>query len=436
MTYPAPYILQNVRIVDPLNAIDSIGSIGIANGVFTPSDNLPGAPRINLHGIVAAPGFIDMHVHLRDPGQYKKEDICSGTRAAATGGFTTLIAMANTCPPIDTPEALTDLYTRINRQAHVRVFHAATLSIKRQGIVLTDFAALKAAGAIVLSDDGACMQNTLLMRKACLKAQAAGLPIIDHCEDSAISDMGIFNTGILSHALDISSIDNSSEEAIVARDILLAQEYQTPIHLQHISSAGSCSLINWAHQLNLPVTAEVTPHHLCMNETGFIEYKSYAKMNPPLRGECDRKHILNALRQENISVIATDHAPHTRNEKNKLLDRSPFGIIGLESAIPLCLSLLVHGGVLNLMQFVAKFTSIPRQILHLPYGTITPGSPADLTLIDLHREQALNVNNCLSRSTNSPFHTWRCQGAIAGTIINGGWRYSNIPGINSGEHSI
>ena len=423
------WLLKNARVIDPENGIDEVRDIGVGEGLIVPPESLRSAHTVDLSGYVVAPGFIDLHVHLRDLGQTHKEDIASGTRAAAAGGFTAVVAMPNTTPAMDTPELLHALQERCREHALVRVLLTAALTLGRKGQELTDAAALKAAGAVALTDDGACIQNAALMREAMGRAQQAGLPVIDHCEESSLADGGAVNLGPVARKLGVRGIPALAEELMVARDLLLAGELNVPVHIQHVSSARSVALLRWGRALGLPVTAEVTPHHLCLTEDACIEHGANAKMNPPLRTESDRAALRAALRDGIIDCIATDHAPHTAAEKELPLEAAPFGVIGLEAAVPVCLTELVHKGVLTLRQCVERFSSGPRRVLGLPGGTLSPGSPADITVLDLNHVFQLDTAEFLSRARNCPFQGWQCRGRAAGTMVGGQWVFSHIPGI-------
>ena len=428
---PQAIILRGARIIDPGNGTDAVRDLGIADGLLVAPETIPHATIVPLPGYVVAPGFIDLHVHLREPGQTQKEDIGSGTRAAAAGGFTTVVAMPNTTPAVDGVDILAAVQARIRETAVCRVLQTAAITLGRKGTVLTDARALAAAGAIALTDDGTTLANPALMREALVQARAAGLSVIDHCEERLLADGGVFHAGPAAASMGIKGIPASAEELIVARDILLAGETGARVHLQHLSSGLSVDLLRWARARGFAVTGEVTPHHLCLTEQACLEQGSNAKMNPPLRTEADRQALLAGLQDGTIAAIATDHAPHTQAEKALPLAEAPFGIVGLESAIPLCFTQLFHTGRLTLPRLIALFTSGPRQILNLAGGTLTPGSPADLTVLDLNREVVIDPTSSQSRSRNTPFAGWRCQGRAAATIIGGWWVYCVAPGVIS-----
>ena len=426
---PDPMVLRHARLVDPVNGIDEIRDLGIAEGVIVPAGSIPHATVIDLSGLVLAPGFIDLHVHLREPGQTHKEDILSGTRAAAAGGFATVVAMPNTVPPVDTPAVLADLTARIAACAVVRVLQTAALTAGRAGTTLTDAQALKQAGACALTDDGSCVQDAPLMLRALAGARTAGLPVLEHCEDAAFAAGGVMHLGEWSRRLGLPGQSRLSEELVVARDIALAQEAGWGVHFQHLSSAGSVAEVRAAQARGIPVTAEATPHHLCLTDGACLEYGTNAKVNPPLRSETDRQAVIRGLQDDTICVIATDHAPHSPEEKQTGLAGAPFGVIGLESAVPVCLTALYHTGRLSLSQFVAKFTAGPRKVMGIGTDSLEPGAPADVTVLDLAAATVIDCNRFHSRSRNCPFAGWNCRGKPVATMVGGRWVFSEVPGL-------
>jgi dihydroorotase len=425
-------LLSGARVIEPDTGFDGVRAIGIAEGVFVAPGSLPPeTPRLDLSGLVVCPGFVDLHVHLREPGQTHKEDIVTGTRAAAAGGFTTVLAMPNTVPPVDTPEALAALREAIASRACVRVLQTAALTLGRKGECLTDAAALKRAGAAALTDDGGCIQSAALMRAALCAAGAAGLPVIEHAEDYGLSAGGALHAGAVAARLGVRGSPAVAEDLIVARDLLLARDTGVAVHVQHVSSATAVALLRWARTEGIPVSAEVTPHHLLLTDEAGLEHGTLAKMNPPLRGEADRQALLAALRDGTLCAIATDHAPHSIAEKQLPLPEAPFGIIGLETAVPLCLTELYHGGLLSLPDLVARFTCGPCAALGLPYGTLAPGRSADLTILDLEHERVVAPERFESRARNTPFTGRCCRGAVAATLVAGRWAYSALSGIEA-----
>lgn len=425
------FVLSGGRVVDPACNVDAVMDIGVADGLIVPVDSLPDAPRIDVAGCVVAPGFIDVHVHLRDPGQTHKEDVASGTAAAAAGGFTTVIAMPNTSPVLDSPAALDAVRDTVAEHARVRVLQTASLSIGQNGRELTDAQSLRRAGAVALTDDGGCIGDNHLMLRALEQAAEAGIPVMDHCEDPGVADSGLLHAGRVAATLGLPGKNRASEELIVARNAVLARETGCPVHLQHISSAGSVQIIRCAQASGIPLTAEATPHHICLTDEACLEYGSNAKMNPPLREESDRQAIIGALADGTIAMIATDHAPHTDEEKALGFRDAPCGIIGLESAVSLCLSELYGRGHLSLVQVIAAFTAGPRQAFNLPWGTLAEGTAADITVLDTELEGMFDVSAFRSKSRNCPYHGWRFRGAVIATLMEGRFVYVR-PGSMSG----
>ena len=423
-------IIRDARVVDSGQEIDEVRDVGICDGVFVAPERLTDAEIISLPGKVVAPGFIDMHVHLRDPGFTYKEDIVTATQAAAAGGFTTIVAMPNTNPVVDNAEVLSEILERIRHYACVRVHQCASMSKGRGGTELTDSRLMKETGAVAISDDGSGLQSPLTMWKVIEQARDCGIPVIDHCEDTAISGNGVVNEGAISRQLGVAGISRAAEELMVARNLVIAQNLEWPIHLQHLSSANSVDLLSFARSKNILLSGEVTPHHLCLTEDACLEYGANAKMNPPLREEADRQALIEGLKNGTLEAIATDHAPHSADEKTGAIDEVPFGIIGLETAVPLVLTKLYHENVLSLTDLIAKFTVGPCKILGLPYAGIKEGCPADLTFLDPDEEHRIDVNSFRSKARNSPFGGWPCKGKAIGTMVGGKWVYQDDNSCN------
>lgn len=410
-------LLVGARVVDPLNAYDGQRDIGIRDGVIVDPATLRDPERLHLQGKVVAPGFIDLHVHLRYPGQTHKEDIRSGTAAAAAGGFTTVLAMPNTVPTVDNPTVLADVLRKAAADGAVHVLQAGALTVGRQGEAVTDIAGLKAAGAPVVTDDGSTPQLAGVMRQAMIAAAAAGIAVIDHCEDCSLARPGVMHDGAVARELGLPGQPRSAEEVIVARDIILAAETGCRLHLQHLSSAGSVAMLRLAQQHGLPVTGEACPHHLFLTDEACRTFGVNAKMAPPLREEADRQALIDGLRDGTLCAIATDHAPHSADEKAAGWTKAPFGIIGLEAAVPLCLSELYNKGVLTLPQLIALFTVGPRKVLGLPVGSLELGATADVTILDLDAKHSISVESFASRSRNCPYDGWQCRGKVVGTLV-------------------
>ena len=421
-------VLRGGRVLDPVNGLDAVQDLCITNGQIA-AEPARGAVVVDVSGLVVCPGFIDLHVHLREPGQTHKEDIGTVTRAAAAGGFTTVVAMPNTAPPVDNSEVLSQVYGLVREKAVVRVLQSGALTLGRAGRELSDAAALARAGAVALTDDGTCIQTAGLMLEAVRRAAAVGIPVIDHCEDESVARRGAMNAGAVARRLGVSSQPGLAEDLIVCRNILICRETGWPIHIQHISSAFSVALVRAARREGIPVTAEASPHHICLTEECCASHGSNAKMNPPLRTEADRQAILGGLADGTIGVIASDHAPHTAAEKAVGLEMAPSGIVGLEALVSLCLTELVHGRVLTLREFVARLTAGPRAVLRLTQGTLSVGAAADVTLLNLDAEHVLRLAEFRSRSANCPYDGRVCRGRVEGTLLDGEWIFSRLPGV-------
>lgn len=414
-------LITGARVIDPERGMDAVADVGVRNGRFVNAEELesPESPeRLDLTGKVLCPGFMDMHVHLRDPGQTAKESLTSGTAAAAAGGFTSVLAMPNTIPAMDIPETLRALLAR-TPGCPVRVLQCAAITLERAGVELTDMSALRAAGAAAFSDDGNTTQFAGIMKRAMLWARTLGVTLIDHCEDTSLSKPGVMHEGRLSRELGLPGQPRSAEENIVARDIILARETGARIHLQHLSSAGSVAMLRHARAEGVPVTGEVTPHHLFLTDEACRRYATNAKMAPPLREESDRQALVEALADGTLSAIATDHAPHTADEKARGWLKAPFGIVGIEAAVPLCLTELYHTGIVSLQRLVSLFTNGPRAVLGLPPVSLAAGETADATVLSLDDAHVIRVADFKSCGRNCPYDGWKCIGSVYGTLLGG-----------------
>lgn len=365
------------------------------------------------------PGFIDLHVHLREPGFEAKETIETGSRAAARGGFTTIACMPNTRPPIDTADKVEEIHRRVAEKGSVRVLPIAAITINQLGEELTDFEAIQRAGVLGLSDDGVGVQSAAMMKQAMEKAQALGLPIIAHCEDNTLAHGGSVHDGKFAHAHGLKGIPSSAEAIHIARDIVLAEETGVHYHVCHISTKESVQLVREAKQRGVHVTAEVTPHHLLLCEEDIPGLDPNYKMNPPLRGKEDQEALLLGLIDGTIDFIATDHAPHTAEEKGKGMHYAPFGIVGLETAFPLLYTHLVRKGILSLHELLDKMTMIPAEVFQLASGRLQVGARADLVLVDLDATKSIDPSSFFSKGQNTPFGGWECQGWPILTMVNG-----------------
>ncbi|HHY74552.1 MAG TPA: dihydroorotase [Bacillus bacterium] len=374
---------------------------------------------VDVVGKLVTPGFVDLHVHLREPGGEKKETIATGTLAAARGGFTTVAAMPNTRPVPDTKEQIEWLNNRIKETANVRVLPYASITIRELGEELTDFLALKEAGAFAFTDDGVGVQSAGMMLQAMKNAAALDMAIVAHCEDNSLINKGAVHEGEFSKKHQMNGIPSVCESVQIARDVLLAEATGCHYHVCHISTKESVRVVRDAKRAGINVTAEVTPHHLLLCDEDIPSLDTNYKMNPPLRGKEDRDVLIEGLLDGTIDFIATDHAPHTEEEKAWPITEAPFGIVGLETAFPLLYTNFVQSGKMTLKQLVDYLASKPCETFNLPYGKIEVGSIADLAIIDLEQEEAIDRENFLSKGKNTPFNGWNCKGWNTATIVNG-----------------
>ena len=417
------YLLKNVRLIDPARKINEVCDLGIANGVMCKVEELKSPEVIDMTGKVAAPGFIDLHVHLRQPGNNAAETIASGTAAAAAGGFTAVVAMPNTSPAADTPGAIEYLRSIANSKGVVRVLASGCMTKNLAGEEMAPIGGLKSAGVVALTDDGKCIQNSALMRHVMEYAKSFNLPILDHCEEKNMAAGGVMHEGQWSVLLGFKGMAGLAEELIVARDIMLARQIDWHVHLQHLSTAESVRMVRDARQRGVKVTAEATPHHIALTDECIKSFDTNYKMNPPLRSEADRQAVIRGLADGTITVIATDHAPHTATSKTVEFDYAPFGIVGLETAIPVTLTELVHTNILTLEQWVAKFTTGPAEVLLMDSYDLAPGKVADITIVDPEVEFVIDKEKFRSQSRNTPFDGRKCRGKAVGTMVGGNWVY-------------
>ncbi len=419
------YVLCGARVVDPSQGIDEIRDIGVANGIIVDPADIRNPEKIDMTGKVIAPGFIDIHVHLRQPGNTGAETIASGSMAAAAGGFTSIVAMPNTKPCCDSAGTIEIIKRESERNAKVRVFTCGCLSKNQEGKEMAAIGSLKNAGVVALSDDGRCIQDHNLMRHVVDYAKSFGLPIMDHCEEESLKGDGVMHEGKWSVLLGMQGIPAAAEDIIVQRNIILSKMIGWKIHMQHVSSRESVDMIRRARARGIMVSAEATPHHIALNEENIKKFDTNYKMNPPLRSEEDRKGVIEGLRDGTITIIATDHAPHTRTDKEVEFDIAPFGIIGLETAIPVCFTELYHKDILTLSELISKFTVGPAELLGLEdLGSLKIGGHADITIIDPDYEFTYDVNCSYSKSRNTPFDGMNFKGRAIATIVNGNFVYS------------
>ena len=422
-------LVKNARILDPAQKLDGLGSLLVIEGAVAAigadaeRDSLAvGADILDAGGQLLVPGFIDLHVHFREPGQTRKESIETGSRAAVAGGFTSVCAMANT-KPVNDSVAITELMlARAAKAGLCRYFPLGAVTKEFKGEELADFGTLKGAGCVAFSDDGLPIVSAEIMRRALEYTRWLEMPVVAHEEDPTLAAKGYMHEGSVSAALGCLGIPAAAEEAMVARDIVLAEHTGGHLHLAHISTAGSLRMIREAKKRGLPVTCEVTPHHFALTDKELMKFDSDFKMNPPLRSEADLDAVLEALADGTVDAIATDHAPHGVDDKEVELPIAAFGVIGLETAFPLALELLVNKKILSLERVVALLTSQPAQAFHLDkqgLGSLKPGHPADFALINLDGKVMVDRAFIQSRSYNTPFKGWELPGQITGTWMSG-----------------
>ncbi|MBN2406591.1 MAG: dihydroorotase [Elusimicrobia bacterium] len=415
-------LLKSGKIIDPESKKSRIADVLIESGKIKKiSGRINTKARvIDAAGMIVSPGFIDLHTHLREPGNESKETITSGTLAAARGGYTTVCAMPNTDPPIDTASGVKYILTTCAQEGNIRVLSIGAITKERKGSELTEIGKMTKAGIVGISDDGTSVMNSLVMRRAMEYSKMFGLIIISHCEDLELSKNGMMNEGKISTIMGLRGIPTQAEEIMVARDISLAELTGCHLHLAHITTRRSIALIKEAKKRKINVTAEVTPHHLVLTEEDVIDYNTNCKVNPPLRTRGDRAALISALRSGIIDCIATDHAPHLDQEKNQEFDLAPFGINGLETAFPALFTNLVDRKQLTLAELIEKLTIRPANILkRSDIGRIREGANADITVIDLNKKIDVGDDFFLSRSKNSPFIGKTLKGFPVLTIYNG-----------------
>jgi len=419
-----PILITGGRVIDPACGIDVITDVFLEDGRVSttpPSPTMPDIEVIDAHGCVVCPGFIDLHCHLRQPGYEYKETIASGTRAAARGGFTTVCCMPNTDPPLDNAALISYVKDIATREGAVRVLPIGTITRGRKGEDLADLAELARAGAVAFSDDGNCLPSARLARRALDYARPLGLPIIEHCEESTLADGGQMNEGIIATRLGLLGIPCAAEEIAVARDIILAELTKARLHIAHVSTAGTVELIRHAKQRGVPVTAEVTPHHLTLTDESVLQYNTQAKVNPPLRTRHDVDALIAGLRDGTIDAIATDHAPHTLNDKLCEFATAPFGISGLETALG-CLMGLVHTHKLDLPVLIRRLTMGPASVLGSKYagiGSLALGASADVVIFDTDATWTVDSATFVSNGHNTPLDGTTLKGKVRLTIYNG-----------------
>ena len=408
--------ITNGHIIDPANNIDAVGDLVIADSRIVrvgDQEKVPKSPTTEVYdatGLIVAPGLIDMHVHLREPGFEHKETIASGTAAAAAGGFTSVACMANTSPVIDTPEKIEEIYNIARETAVTNVFPFGSITKDLAGNELTDLRGMHSAGAVGFSDDGVTVMDSALMRDALALSAELGFPIMVHCEDHNLNAGAVMNLGETSRKLGLIGSPNAAEDIIVARDIMLAEMTGGHLHVLHVSTAGAVDLIRQGKNRGVHVTAEACPHHWILTDAEVEKQGTNAKMHPPLRTQTDIDAILEGLSDGTIDAIATDHAPHAPSEKAQGMHNAPNGITGLETCLPLVFTHLVQPGHLTLSEAIAKMTSIPANILGINRGTLSVGAIGDVTVIDVNSINRVDVQKSRSKSQNTPFAGWELKG--------------------------
>lgn len=417
-------LITGGRVIDPSQNIDGKLDVLIEEGSISRVDKKIRADvkTFDASGLVVAPGFIDLHTHLREPGQEHKETIATGTRAAVAGGYTAVCAMANTVPPNDERAVTEMVLAEAARNGACRVYAIGAVSKGLKGEALAELADLRSAGCVAVSDDGKPVYNAMLMRRALEYCRMLGIPVVAHEEDPALSEGGVMHEGFYSTLLGMGGIPASSEETMVARDVILAASTGGHLHIAHLSTAGAAAAVRNARKAGVKVTCEVTPHHIALGDAAVQSFSTNLKMNPPLRSEPHRKAILEAIADGTVDAIATDHAPHHFDEKNVEFDLAPFGVIGLETAFAVCHDRLVASGTISLPRLIDLFSSGPARVFNLPGGTLKAGSIGDVTILDPDGTYVVDLR-FRSKASNSPFIGERLRGRVVATIVGGALRY-------------
>jgi len=420
-------ILRNGRVIDPASRRNEIADVLVRDGLIAGVGrdlDAAGAEVFDATGLIVAPGFIDMHVHLREPGFEHAESIETGARAAAAGGFTSVCCMPNTKPVNDSATVTSYIVERARRYAVVNVFPIGAITKGSDGEQIAAIGSMKAAGVVAISDDGRPVMNARVMRRAMETARSFDLPIIDHCEDLNLSAGGDMHEGVASARLGLRGIPSASEDVMVSRDILLADLTGARFHVAHLSTRHAVAMVAFAKERGLNITCEVTPHHFALSDTQIQPYDPNYKMKPPLRCCGDVEAVIGGIVSGAVDALATDHAPHAGSEKMQEFERCPFGILGLETAIGVTLDRLVHTGRISVERMIELYTAGPARVLRLSRGTLAAGAIADITVLDLDCKWTYDVNRSASKSRNSPFDGVSFRGGPAATIVNGAfvWR--------------
>ncbi|MBQ7505668.1 MAG: dihydroorotase [Ruminococcus sp.] len=411
-------LIKNARVIDPSRDFDKTTDILIENGKLASFGEFDVADRIiDARGLIAAPGLVDMHVHLRDPGQTHKEDILTGCKAAAAGGVTSLLCMPNTNPTVDNADTVRYILNKAEN-ASAKVYVAASITKGLQSKEPTDLDELKAAGAVALSDDGRPVENTAMLINAMKKAPELGLKITAHCESLPIANGGIINEGEVSRELGVKGIPDSAEDCGTMREISFADAFNVPVHICHVSTKNSVRMIRDAKARGVKVTAETAPHYFSFTEKELLKRDADYRMNPPLRREEDRQAVIEGLKDGTLDAIATDHAPHAPEEKQDFL-RAPNGVVGMETSLCAGITNLVKTGELTINELINKMSTAPAEILGINAGTLSIGAPADIVLFDMDESCTVDVNKLHGKSKNSPFKGKKLYGKVKYTVLDG-----------------
>ncbi len=414
-------VIKGGRVVDPANGVDKVLDVYLSDGKIAALGNVPSNPdhTIDATGLVVVPGLVDMHVHLREPGNEEEETIASGAESASAGGITSCACMPNTEPAIDNEAAAEFVILQSRRAGRSNVFPIGAVTKGRKGQQLAEMGGLVRGGAVAFSDDGDPVANAELLRRALLYAKMFDKPVINHCENKELAERGVMNAGMVSMILGLPGMSSASEEIMVARDLALAEITGGSLHIAHVSTAGSVELIRTAKARGIRVSCEAAPHHFTLTDKCVETFDPNYKVNPPLRTAADVEAIKEGLADGTIDAIASDHAPHTQEEKDVEFSFAPFGIIGMETLLPLTYTELVLPGVISLSRCVELVSTNPAKILRLSKGTLSPGADADITIIDTQTQWEIDVSKFRSKSRNCPFHGCKVHGRVGYTIVSG-----------------
>ncbi len=415
-------LIRNGRVIDPASNVDMTADILVENGIVSkvmPQIQDQADQQINAEGCYVMPGFIDLHVHLRDPGQEHKETVVTGAAAAARGGYTTIVAMPNTKPVVDNADVVNYVHNKAKNMAKVNILQAGAITKKMEGMQLADIEQMVLAGSPAVSEDGKSVMNAYLLREAMQLAKKLDIPVLSHCEDRNLLNGGVVNDDENAKKCGLPGISNSVEDVIAMRDVMLAKDTGAKLHLCHCSTKDSVEIVRAAKEKNVRITAEVCPHHFTLSSDDIIPGDTNYKMNPPLRKREDVEALRQGLKEGIMDVIATDHAPHAKEEKNDSMLRAPFGIVGLETAAALTYTELVLSGCLSVMQMAEKMSLNPARVIGLDKGSLEPGKAADLVIFDPHKTYKIEASQFASKSRNTPFNGREVTGAVRATIVGG-----------------